>query len=87
MSTTEDTLSPAEGEKCRFQINILYDCCPKDKNHVTNIFNLTKILRLKAQINVFNLKKLRTCVQRKYFHNEETAVKQFGEYLFVETFR
>ena len=44
------------------------------------------MLRLKAQINVSNLTKLRTCVQRKYFHNQETALKQFGEYL-SETFR
>ena len=59
---------------------------PKRENHITNIFNVTKILTLKAQMNVSNLAKLRTCLPRKYFHSKETAVKQFVERS-LETFQ
>ena len=38
---------------------------------------MIKILRLKAQINVPNLAKLKTCVQSKYFHTEETELASF----------
>lgn len=40
---------------------------------------MIKILRLKAQINVSNLSKLKTCVQSKYFHTEETEMASFVE--------
>ena len=46
---------------------------------MTNIFNMIKILRLKAQINVPNLAKLKTCVQSNYFHTEETELASFVE--------
>lgn len=88
MATPEDTLNLAEGEKYTDVRSILlHDSCLNDKSRVTNIFNGTKILiKLKAQINVSNLAKLRTCVQSKYFHTEETALKAFIE-LGLETFQ
>ena len=81
LSTPQETLSPAEGEKSGSQINILHDSCLNDKSHATNIFNMTKILiGSRCNSNVSNLAKLRTCVQSKYFNTEETALETFFEH-------